>query len=167
MRRLANWVLRSRPVRAFGTAGRKARVFTGHTSDHFIMTYWYPIGMKVEFSGTQLLKGGWQNYTRLYGSGANTPNVFDLRSDIGLSDFHAKHISNFSWIWDTPKFVRGGAVLKAVTADWQINGLVRLRTGLPVNILTGTSNQRPNAIGGPVLFSDRTKFAAATQAATR
>ena len=33
---------------------------------------------------------------------ASTPNVFNLRSEIGLSDFHAKHIANASWIWDLP-----------------------------------------------------------------
>jgi outer membrane receptor protein involved in Fe transport len=112
--------------------------------------------------------------------GATTPNVFNLRSDIGLSDFHAKHIANFSWIWDLPKPTSGNAVLRAVVSGWQINGLVNLRTGLPVNILSGTdaalsgtSNQRPNVIGDPILsggrsrgetvaaWFDRTKFVAA------
>ena len=94
--------------------------------------------------------------------GATTPNVFNLRSDYALSDFHAAHIANLSWIWDIPGFSRRGAVLKAVTGGWQVNGLVTLRTGLPVNILggtdaalTGTSNQRPNVIGNPVLASGR------------
>jgi hypothetical protein len=64
---------------------------------------------------------------------------------------------------------------------WQVNGLVNLLTGLPVNILSGTdaalsgtSNQRPNVIGDPILPSgrsraesvaawfDRTKFVAAS-----
>ncbi|MCL5742525.1 MAG: Gfo/Idh/MocA family oxidoreductase, partial [Acidobacteria bacterium] len=65
---VANWFLRSRPLKAFGTAGRKARVAVGDTSDHFIVTYWYPNGVKVDFSGTQFLKGGRQIFTRLYGS---------------------------------------------------------------------------------------------------
>jgi outer membrane receptor protein involved in Fe transport len=96
--------------------------------------------------------------------GATTPNVFNLRSDIGLSDFQAKHIANVSWIWDLPRFSGGGALLKAVTGGWQINGLVNLRTGLPVNILsgtdaalTGTTNQRPNVSGSPVLASGRSR----------
>ena len=65
---VANWFLRARPLRAFGTVGRKARVFTGDTSDHFAVTYWYPNGVKVDFTGTQFLKGGRQIFTRLYGS---------------------------------------------------------------------------------------------------
>jgi hypothetical protein len=107
--------------------------------------------------------------------------VFDLRSDTALSDFHAKHIANLSWIWDLPRPSSGNAVLRAIVSGWQINGLVNLRTGLPFNVvsgtdaaLTGTSNQRPNVIGDPILSSDRsrgdavaawfdrTKFVAAT-----
>jgi myo-inositol 2-dehydrogenase/D-chiro-inositol 1-dehydrogenase len=65
---VANWYLRGRPIRAFGTAGRKARVDVGDCSDHFIVTYWYPNNVHVEFSGAQFLKGGGQVYTRVYGS---------------------------------------------------------------------------------------------------
>lgn len=112
--------------------------------------------------------------------GATTPNVFNLRSDIGLSDSHAKHIANFSWLWDLPSLTSGNAILRALVSGWQVNGLVNLLTGLPVNILSGTdaafsgtSNQRPNVIGDPVLpggrsraetiaaWFDRTRFVAA------
>ncbi len=96
--------------------------------------------------------------------GAATPNVFNLRSEIGLSDFHAAHIANLSWMWDLPSVPGAGRVVKAVTAGWQVNGLVNLRTGLPFNVLsgtdpalTGTSNQRPNVIGNPVLSPDRSR----------
>jgi hypothetical protein len=94
--------------------------------------------------------------------GAATPNVFNLRSDIGLSDFHAAHIANASWIWDIPGYSHAGFLVKTVTQGWQLNGLINLRTGLPVNILSGTdaalsgtNNQRPNVVGDPVLSSDR------------
>ena len=94
--------------------------------------------------------------------GATSPNVFNLRSEIGLSDFHASHIANMSWMWDIPKVLGSGPVLKAITSGWQVNGLVNLRTGLPFNVqsgadaaLTGTTNQRPNVLGNPVLSADR------------
>ncbi len=94
--------------------------------------------------------------------GANTPNVFDFHSEWGLSDFHAKHIASFSWIWDIPGPRR--RVLRAVAGGWQVNGLVHLRSGLPFNVvsgvdnaLSGTSNQRPNVIGQPLLSGDRVR----------
>ncbi len=111
---------------------------------------------------------------------ATSPNVFDLNSEIGLSDYHAKHIANFSWIWDLPEPAVGGAFLRALAGGWQINGLVNLRSGLPVNVvsgtdaaLSGTNNQRPNVAGDPILpggrsraetiaaWFDRTRFVAA------
>jgi outer membrane receptor protein involved in Fe transport len=96
--------------------------------------------------------------------GAAVPNVFDLSSQYGLSDFHAKHVGSFSWIWDLPKFTRSHPVLRAVAGGWQVNGLVSLRSGLPINILagadvalSGTSNQRPNLIKDPELPDDRSR----------
>jgi predicted dehydrogenase len=64
----ANWYLRSHPVRAVGTCGRKARLDAGDTSDHFIVTYWYPGDVKVDFSSAQFLKGYNDLCIRIYGS---------------------------------------------------------------------------------------------------
>jgi predicted dehydrogenase len=64
----ANWYLRSHPLRATGTCGRKARVDAGDTSDHFIVTYWYPNDVKVDFSSAQFLKGYSDLCIRVYGS---------------------------------------------------------------------------------------------------
>jgi hypothetical protein len=73
-------------------------------------------------------------------------------------------VGSFSWIWDLPKFTRSHSVLRAIVGGWQVNGLVSLRSGLPINILagadvarSGTSNQRPNAIKDPVLPDDRSR----------
>jgi outer membrane receptor protein involved in Fe transport len=107
---------------------------------------------------------------------ANTPNVFDLRSEYGLSDFHAAHVANISWLWEIPAASRSGWV-RHITGGWQVNGLWAWRTGLPINVLsgrdnalTGTTTQRPNVNGDPTLpagrprseqiaaWFDRTKF---------
>jgi len=93
--------------------------------------------------------------------GSRVPNVFDLSTEFGLSDFHAKHIASFSWIWELPDFPRT-AVLHHVLGGWQVNGLVNLRSGMPFNVLlgrdvalSGTPNQRPNVVGEHRLPSDR------------
>jgi predicted dehydrogenase len=65
---VANWYLRSHPVKAFGTGGRKARVDVGDCWDHFIVTFWYPDGVKVDFSSNQFLKGFHDMCIRVYGT---------------------------------------------------------------------------------------------------
>jgi hypothetical protein len=92
-----------------------------------------------------------------------TPNVFDLSTQFGLSDFHASHIGSFSWLWDLPQLRSQPSVLRAIAGGWQLNGLVTLRSGFPVNVisgrdvvLSGTPGQRPNVIGEHRLSDDRT-----------
>lgn len=98
--------------------------------------------------------------------GATTPNVFDLSTEIGLSDFQAKHVASFSWLWDLPKLGGTHPALRAVAGGWELNGLMHMRSGMPINVLsgrdvalTGTANQRPDVLGDPVLSSDRSRAA--------
>src|SRR5581483_2726363 len=98
--------------------------------------------------------------------GAGVPNVFNLHTQWGLSDFYAKHIASFSWVWHLPSLRGQTAALRGIAGGWQLNGLVSLRSGTPVNIVTGadnalsgTPNQRPNVNGNPVLSKDRPRSA--------
>jgi myo-inositol 2-dehydrogenase/D-chiro-inositol 1-dehydrogenase len=63
-----NWLLNAHPLRAYGTGGRKARVDVGDCWDHFVVTYWYPEDVKVDFSSTQCIKGYNDICARIYGS---------------------------------------------------------------------------------------------------
>jgi outer membrane receptor protein involved in Fe transport len=92
------------------------------------------------------------------------PNVFDLSTQIGLSDFHAKHIASASWIWDLPKLSGQHAAVRNLMGGWSLNGLLTYRSGNPINVLTGADNafsatplQRPNAIGEHRLPDGRAK----------
>lgn len=94
--------------------------------------------------------------------GAAVPNVFDLKSQWGRSDFDARHVLAVSWIWDLPKFTSAAAPLRFIAGGWQVNGVLSTRSGQPLNILTGqdnafsgTPNQRPNLVGDPFLPGDR------------
>ena len=98
--------------------------------------------------------------------GAAVPNIFHLHSQWGVSDFYAKHIASFSWIWDLPRLTGSNAALRAVAGGWQLNGLVSLRSGTPINpvtgadnALSGTNNQRPNVVGNPNLPDGRSRAA--------
>jgi len=65
---VANWYLNAHPVRAFGSGGRKARVDVGDCWDHFLVTYWYPNDVRVDFSSAQFLKGFHDMCMRVYGT---------------------------------------------------------------------------------------------------
>lgn len=65
----ANWYLRAHPLKAAGAGGRKARVDVGDCWDHFIVTYWYPNDVKIDFSSSQFLKGFSDLCIRIYGTG--------------------------------------------------------------------------------------------------
>lgn len=65
---VANWYLQGHPIKAFGTGGRKARVDVGDCWDHFVVAYWYPDDVKVDFSSNQFLKGFHDMCIRFYGT---------------------------------------------------------------------------------------------------
>ena len=52
---VANWMLQEHPVRAFGTGGRKARTDVGDCWDHFVVTFWYPGDVIIDFSSGQFV----------------------------------------------------------------------------------------------------------------
>ncbi|MBI1389262.1 MAG: gfo/Idh/MocA family oxidoreductase [bacterium] len=65
---VVNWYLQSHPVKAFGTGGRKARVDVGDCWDHFLVTYWYPNDVRIDFSSSQFLVGWGDCRERIFGS---------------------------------------------------------------------------------------------------
>jgi myo-inositol 2-dehydrogenase / D-chiro-inositol 1-dehydrogenase len=50
---VANWLLRSHPLKASGTGGRKVRTDVGDCWDHFLCTFFYPDDVSVSFSSRQ------------------------------------------------------------------------------------------------------------------
>jgi len=98
------------------------------------------------------------------GIGPETPNVFNLKTQWGPSDFDSKHILSASWIWELPRLTSLHPLVRGVAGNWQFNGLISGRSGTPVNIvigddiaLSGTPGQRPDVIGNPLLPSDRSR----------
>ncbi|NCO38546.1 MAG: gfo/Idh/MocA family oxidoreductase [Armatimonadetes bacterium CG_4_10_14_3_um_filter_66_18] len=62
------WFLDAAPLRASGTGGRKARTDVGDCWDHFVVTYWFPNEVALDFSSTQFAKGYSDICCRLYGT---------------------------------------------------------------------------------------------------
>ena len=50
---VVNWFLRSHPVQAAGSGGRKVRTDVGDCWDHFVCTFWYPGEVPVSFYSRQ------------------------------------------------------------------------------------------------------------------
>ena len=55
---VTNWLLQGHPERATGTGGRTnwsgTKFNAGDAYDHFLVTFWYPNAVKVDFSSNQL-----------------------------------------------------------------------------------------------------------------
>jgi len=65
---VASWLIDANPVKAFGTGGRKVRVDVGDCWDHFLVTYFFPKDLLLDFSSTQFLKGFGDIHCRMFGS---------------------------------------------------------------------------------------------------
>jgi predicted dehydrogenase len=63
---VANWMLQSHPLKAHGTGGRKARIDVGDCWDHFVVTYWYPNDVIIDFSSAQFVHAFEDLCTRLH-----------------------------------------------------------------------------------------------------
>ena len=80
-------------------------------------------------------------------------NPYDLRSDYGYCTSDARHIFNFSLVANSTW--KGNRFLSQLLGGWQIAPIVRITSGLPFNITTGSDNSltginldRPNVVPG-------------------
>ncbi len=94
------------------------------------------------------------------------PDVSNIRSEYGPSDYNVKHNLTMGWVYNLPKVRNGYAWDRGLLNDWQFNGTYQARTGLPFNptinsdaALTGEPNQRPVLLPGvnPLLSTSRPK----------
>jgi predicted dehydrogenase len=74
---VATWYLDAHPVKAFGTGGRKARVDVGDAWDHFLVTFWFPNDLKVDFSSNQFIKGFYDMCIRYYGTAGTVDSHYN------------------------------------------------------------------------------------------
>ncbi len=89
-------------------------------------------------------------------------NQYDRRSDWGRSSIDLRHIFQASYVYELP-FGKGkkfggnwNAATNMVLGGWSMEGITRLQTGAPFNVLVGQdranvgrSSQRPNVLRNP------------------
>ncbi len=115
---VANWYANTRPVRAVGTGGRKARTDVGDCWDHFIVQFDYPDEVKVDFSSGQFIKGYSDLCMRFYGS-------------LGTVDSHYRGVVRITG--DHPWEGEQGNTMHIGTSTNVKNFAAAVRAGKPVN----------------------------------
>jgi len=65
----------------------------------------------------------------------NGNNPLDLRSGYGLSDFDRKHVLNFTYTYQLPKFFATTSFKGKVADGWAISGLTVIQSGQPYSIV--------------------------------
>src|SRR6185312_3466358 len=66
------------------------------------------------------------------------------------------------YVWELPEVKGHGWVGRQILSGWQLNGLLRIQTGNPFDVLAGSdvnldgnANDRPNVVGDPYLDPSR------------
>ena len=65
----------------------------------------------------------------------NGNNPLNLRSGYGLSDFDRKHVLNFTYTYELPKFFSATSVKGKIVDGWAISGLTVIQSGQPYSIV--------------------------------
>jgi hypothetical protein len=89
-------------------------------------------GVAVGFSYTYSHATDEQSAMGLFYNGNNPQN---LRSGYGLSDFDRKHVINFTYTYELPKFFATASLKGKVADGWAISGLTVLQSGQPYSVV--------------------------------
>jgi hypothetical protein len=89
-------------------------------------------GLQVGFSYTFSHSTDEQSGMGLFYNGNNATN---LRSGYGLSDFDRKHVINFTYLYQLPKFFAQTSVKGRFADGWAIEGLAIIQSGQPYSII--------------------------------
>lgn len=89
-------------------------------------------GLQVGFSYTYSHATDEQSALGLFYNGNNPQN---LRSGYGLSDFDRKHVINFSYTYELPKFFSLSSIKGRIVDGWAISGLTVIQSGQPYSVV--------------------------------
>jgi hypothetical protein len=92
-------------------------------------------GVQVGFSYTYSHATDEQSAMGLFYNGNNP---LDLRSGYGLSDYDRKHVVNFTYRYELPKFFSGSSFKSKVANGWSITGLTVIQSGQPYSVVDYT-----------------------------
>jgi hypothetical protein len=97
-----------------------------------------------------------------YNGGLGFTDSSNPGRDKGPTDGMARHIFNLSGTYETPKVQSMGKAGNYALNGWQVNAIVSLRSGTPLNVTSGVdsnadgvNNDRPNLVGDPYVSGSR------------
>ena len=118
-------------------------------SDNYSFRVSYTLAKSVATQGGDL--------TAYYGGSdiSMTQDFWDPEADRGPVNDDIRHRLDVMFIYQLPQVGGGSGVLNGVFGDWQVSGILRARSGLPLYVdqPSGIPNSRPDAVAGaePVL----------------
>jgi hypothetical protein len=96
------------------------------------------------------------------GDGGTSTDPFNFRNQRGISNLDIPHRFVGSFLYELPRLVNRGALLKYVAGGWDANGIVVLQSGDPFTVTSGRDNSfsgvgadRADLIGDPYLSTER------------
>ncbi len=89
-------------------------------------------GVQVGFSYTYSHATDEQSAMGLFYNGNNPLN---LRSGYGLSDYDRKHVINFTYRYELPKFFSGSSFKGKIANGWAVSGLTVIQSGQPYSVV--------------------------------
>jgi hypothetical protein len=69
-------------------------------------------------------------------------NPFNVRASRGPSDFDIKSNYVASFIWKLPEPTRNSLWITGLVKGWELNGIVKLQTGVPFTVTSGVDNSK-------------------------
>lgn len=91
-----------------------------------------------------------------------TTDPFNYELDRGDADLDRRHMFVTNAVYDLPSFKGLGAIGSNILGDWQLNGILSLLDGTPIDVISGANtaglggagNQRPNLVPGVPIYLD-------------
>ncbi|MFL6212780.1 MAG: carboxypeptidase regulatory-like domain-containing protein [Blastocatellia bacterium] len=88
-----------------------------------------------------------------------TTDPFNYDLDRGDADLDRRHMFIFNTVYVLPSVKHWGAIANGVLGEWQLNGIVSLLSGVPIDLTTNTNTaglasgtSRPNIVPGQPLY---------------
>lgn len=118
----AQMFLKARPVRAFGTGGRKVTKYPGDCFDHYLITYWFANGFKLELASADFLRDYGHIILKIHGASGTLDTQYN--GAVRITGLKA-----WPGVEKDPTMNRGTSVNARIFVE-------SIRTGKPVNNAT-------------------------------